>query len=607
MKSTALLTVALRVERDVVTARQRSLQIARLIGFDPQDQVRIATAVSEIARNVINYAGSGQVVFAIGRQEPPGTLDVEIADEGPGIADLPRILTGRYQSPTGLGLGIIGARRLMDGFEIESGPGRGTRVGLRKTIPAGAEAIEGARLVALGEALARGVPEDTTLAEVRLENQELLRAMEELRHRHEEIARLNREIEETNRGVLALYAEIDEKAEHLRRADEMKSRFLSHMSHEFRTPLNSILAISRLLRERTDGDLTPEQDKQVAFIRGAAQDLSEMVNDLLDLAKVEAGKIVVRTTEFSVERMLGALRGTMRPLLTSDTVRLVIEDPPAGMPSLISDEAKVSQILRNFVANAIKFTERGEIRVSARVASEGGGVAFEVSDTGIGIAAEDQRRIFQEFAQIESPVQRRVKGTGLGLALSRKLAELLGGRITLVSEAGTGSTFTLWLPLEAGASRAAVPESVNAAEAAEEALTAPAHPSATILVVDDDPASRYALGRLLAGPAVVIMEAANGADALERIRQSRPGAVVLDLVMPGLGGLDVLAALRADLTLRDLPLVVATSKVLSDDERMRLSAWRVPVFPKAALGRPEAAAEARDALRRAGWVPAGAN
>jgi CheY-like chemotaxis protein len=165
--------------------------------------------------------------------------------------------------------------------------------------------------------------------------------------------------------------------------------------------------------------------------------------------------------------------------------------------------------------------------------------------------------------------------------------------------------------LEQRAVVAAVPDAAATSLAAQPLAAAappvaalPATAMATILLVDDDPASRYALAHLLASPTVHIAEAVNGADALERIRESRPVALVLDLVMPGLGGLDVLAALRADATLCDLPTVVTTSKVLSDDERKRLSAWRVPVFPKSALGRPEAAAEARDALRRAGWVPA---
>jgi len=601
VKATPLLTLALRAERDVVAARQRSLQIARLLGFDAQDQVRIATAVSEIARNVVNYAGQGEIGFGVRAHDEPPALDVEVRDQGPGIADVARILTGRYHSPTGLGLGIVGARRLMDAFEIESGAG-GTRVRLGKHLPPGAPAVEGQRLLAVADALARGVPDEVALTEVRLENQELLRAMDELRRRQDEIARLNREIEETNRGVLALYAELDERAEHLRQADAMKSRFLSHMSHEFRTPLNSILALSRMLQEHSDGDLSPEQGKQVSFIRKAALDLTELVNDLLDLAKVEAGKIVVRTTEFDAGRMLGALRGMMRPLATP-AVSLVIDEPPAGMPPLMSDEAKVSQILRNFLSNAMKFTERGEVRLTARLAAETNEVAFAVRDTGIGIDAGDQAQVFQEFAQIDSPVQRKVKGTGLGLALSRKLAELLGGRITLESAAGRGATFTLWLPLEQGALSAPPPPArAPATPAALPAGGNGARERAIILVVDDDPASRYALTRLVAGPSIEVVEAVNGVDALERIRALRPSAIVLDLVMPGLDGLAVLAALREDATLRDVPTVVATSKVLSDEERTLLGRWRVPVFPKSALGRPEASHEVREALRRAGWI-----
>jgi signal transduction histidine kinase/CheY-like chemotaxis protein len=457
--------------------------------------------------------------------------------------------------------------------------------------------VDGPRLAAIARDLARE-PVLGPLAGLRQTDHELLRALEELRRRQEELARLNRELEETNRGVVALYAELDEKAEHLRQADAMKSRFLSHMSHEFRTPLNSILAISRLLHDRTDGELTKEQDKQVGFIRKAAQELSEMVNDLLDLAKVEAGKTEVHLAPVDVPKLLGTLRGLMRPLATSDTVRLVFEDPPPDLQVLHSDEAKISQILRNFVSNALKFTEAGEVHIRAR--REGGEAVFSVSDTGIGIAAEDQERIFQEFAQIESPLQRRVKGTGLGLALSRKLAELLGGRLHVESAPGRGSTFSLVLPAtEGGGARPPVPS-----PAASTATTLPPA-TGTVLVIDDDPAARYTLVRLLDPLAIGVEEAPGGAEGLRRIRARRPSAVLLDLVMPDMGGLEVLEALRAAPETRDLPVVVATSKVLADDERVRLAGWGVPIVPKSALARAEAAGELKDALRRAGWTVPG--
>ncbi len=163
--------------------------------------------------------------------------------------------------------------------------------------------------------------------EIQRQNQELLGALQELGQRQEELVALNRELEDTNRGVVALYAELDEKADHLRRADELKSRFLSNMSHEFRTPVNSIQALSRMLLERVDGDLTVEQERQVTFIRQAADALSELVNDLLDIAKVEAGKTVVRPVDFEVENLFGALRGMLRPLLVNESVALVFDDP----------------------------------------------------------------------------------------------------------------------------------------------------------------------------------------------------------------------------------------------------------------------------------------
>jgi signal transduction histidine kinase len=269
---------------------------------------------------------------------------------------------------------------------------------------------------------------------------------EHLRQRQEELERLNRELEDINRGVVTLYAELDQKAQELRRADEIKTRFLSNISHEFRTPVNSIFALSSLLLDRADGELTSEQDKQVGFIRKAADSLLELVNDLLDLAKIRAGKTEVHPVEFEAANLFSALRGMLRSLLINPAVRLVF-DKPEGVPPLYSDEGKVSQIMRNFISNALKFTERGEVRVSARHDESNGTVTFTVSDTGVGIAREDQERIFEEFTQLENPTQSQFKGTGLGLPLCRKLAELLGGKIELESEVGVGSKFSVTLPV----------------------------------------------------------------------------------------------------------------------------------------------------------------
>ena len=343
-----------------------------------------------------------------------------------------------------MGLGIVGAKRLMDQFQIESEPGRGTTIWLKKLLPKRASVVRETDLARIAAALIEERPQDA-LQELQHQNQELLRALEEIRGRQAELSRLNRELEDTNRGVVALYAELDEKADHLRRADELKSRFLSHMSHEFRSPLNSILALSGLLLDRADGDLTAGQVQQVSYVKRAAQDLLELVNDLLDLAKVEAGKVEAKPVDFEPANLFAALRGMLRPLLLNQSVDLVFEDV-SDIPRLYTDEGKVSQILRNFISNALKFTERGEIRVAASLGRTDE-VLFSVSDTGIGIAPENLHLIFQDFAQVDHPIQRRVRGTGLGLPLSKKLANLLGGDVSVRSTLGAGSSFTLRIPL----------------------------------------------------------------------------------------------------------------------------------------------------------------
>lgn len=257
---------------------------------------------------------------------------------------------------------------------------------------------------------------------------------------------LRSELEETNRGVLALYAELDAQAEQLREATELKSRFLAYMSHEFRTPINSIRSLTRLLLDRVDGPLTEEQEKQVTFIQDNAAEFAEMVDDLLDLAKVEAGRVEISPAWFEMVDLFSALRGMFKPVLTNPAVNLVFEEPQ-GVPKLYTDDRKLSQILRNFISNALKFTPRGEVRVSARMEGEGR-VTFSVADTGVGIAPEHLRTLFEDFAQVRSPLQQRLRGTGLGLSLSKKLAELLGGSVDVQSEPGHGSVFTVTIPVQ---------------------------------------------------------------------------------------------------------------------------------------------------------------
>ncbi|GAB2817164.1 ATP-binding protein [Comamonas piscis] len=272
-----------------------------------------------------------------------------------------------------------------------------------------------------------------------------------------ELEALRAELEETNRGVLALYAELDAQADDLRQATELKSRFLAYMSHEFRTPIGAIQSIARILQDRVDGPLTDEQEKQVRFIQTTSAEFADMVNDLLDLAKVEAGRIDVSPAWFEMVDVFSALRGMFKPVITNPDVLLIFEEPQ-DVPKLFSDDRKLAQILRNFISNALKFTLHGEIRVSAKRISDTS-VQFAVADTGIGIAPEFHHAIFRDYSQIDSPIQKRLRGTGLGLSLSKRLAELLGGDVSMESEAQKGSTFYVTIPI-----RVAAPPCADSAE-----------------------------------------------------------------------------------------------------------------------------------------------
>jgi signal transduction histidine kinase len=426
MNIARILAVGLSNEQDVVLVRQRARQVSNLFGFSQQDQVRIATAVSEVARGTAQHGAGGRAAFLIRDVQRRQYLEVTISAGNDARLSLPDDA-------------VVTAHRLMDECEVDEGA-----LTMRKLLPPRSW-VDNARLSEIAAQLARDSPVANTYRELELQNRELVATLAELRERQEDLLSLTRELEDTNRGIVALYAEIEDKAERLRRADEMKSRFLSNTSHELRTPLSSIRALAKLLLDRMDGDLTPEQERQVRFIETAAADLSELVNDLLDLAKIEAGRVEVQLAPVVPDHVFRALKGMLRPLVDEARVDLVFE-PCDYAEAFESDEGKISQVLRNFISNALKFTEQGAVRVSAFHDPESDTITFAVADTGIGISPDNLQLIFEEFSQIEHPLQRRSKGTGLGLPLCRKLAELLGGRVDVVSQPGVGSTFSLVLP-----------------------------------------------------------------------------------------------------------------------------------------------------------------
>ena len=556
-----LATVRIAAEHDVVSARQRARDIAAALGFDVTGQTRLATAVSEIARNAFAYGGGGHVEFAIeGTTTPPALLIVRVSDRGPGIARLGEVLSGRYRSAAGMGLGIVGARRLVDHFDIVS-TAAGTTVALKKLVPRRTP-LSSVEIAEIVRAQAARSPA-TAIEEVQQQNQELLRTLEELQARQEEVERINRELEDTNRGVVALYAELDERADHLRRADELKTRFLSNMTHEFRTPVNSILALARLLAERLDSPA--DQKDEIYYIRRSAQQLSDLVDDLLDIAKVEAGKIEVHPAPFEVPSLFGALRGMLRPLLLNQSLNLIFEEP-VGIPPVFSDESKVSQILRNFISNALKYTERGEVRVCARFESASQTVTFEVSDTGIGIAEADLPEIFHDFVQIKHPLQRKTKGTGLGLPLSKRLAELLDGSIEATSTIGVGSTFAVRLPL--------VHSSVKRQGA--HGMVEPGR--VAVLAIEDSDEDALLLERALTSTRYQLIPARSLAAAETALATIQPAAVLLDIRLHGRDSWSLLARLKRDDTTGRIPVII-TSQLPDAQKGLALGADAYGIKP----------------------------
>lgn len=698
----SILTLEIVYEEDVVYARQRARHIAQLCSFNQTEQIRISTAVSEIARNAYQYAGGGTVEFIIDANAHPAMLAIFIKDKGKGIQHLEEVLTGNYRSQTGMGIGIVGARKLMEFFAIDTSV-NGTIVFMGKPLSQHF-VINQSTIDNLTQQLIQKV-ETNPLEELRSQNKELVHALEELHAKQEELEKLNKELEETNRGVLALYSEISEKAVSLSKTNELKTKFISNMSHEFKTPLNAILSLSRILLDKVDGDLTAEQEKQVRFIKQAAENLNTLINDLLDLAKIEAGKVTVNTTQFTIEDLFSSLRGVIRPLLTNMDVALIFEEP-VNIPPLKTDDGKVSQILRNLLSNAIKFTEKGEIRVGARLVNDGRDILFTVADTGIGIPEQDLEKIFDEYMQ----VSKKKGGTGLGLSISRNLAKILGGELWAESTVGQGSTFYCRIPviytapdaqpqtegtpvydatrlpvliieddevtrllygkylkntnlqmIPAASIREAkvllksvkpvaiildillpnedawqfltelksnpIYQSIQVICAtvideqdkgfmlgASDYIVKPVerstllqklnaitkdHPVKKILIIDDDEITHYVFKGYLADTYFTIIEATNGVEGLEKAMNEKPDVIFLDLVMPKMSGFEVLEKLKADSQTAHIPVIILSSKLLSEEERAELANKVTAIVSKEAPSREAAVIKIKNAVIRA--------
>jgi signal transduction histidine kinase len=505
----------------VFAARNLGRALAAELGMEPQDQLRVATALSEISRSVV-MAGQRAVVGY-------GTDDACLV--------LTVTLTGRPPAD-----GVSAVTRLMDRVEVA-----GSTVRMTKRRPPGVELA--ADVI---DAQVAAILPEPALDELRRQNHDLIAALDDLRSQKEQLELLNAELaetnagvmalytelsaelEQTNRGVVALYAELDEKSERLRAASESKDRFWANVSHELRTPLNSIIGLARLLAEpAADEPLSDEQLHQVQLIRNSGSSLLALVNDLLDVAKAESGRLRIEPAEVQLPAVLGRLRALVRPLADNASVTVTVSDQDAP-DTLLTDELALTSILRNLLSNAIKYTNEGEVTLTVEPGDSS--IEIRVADTGIGIPLAQQARVFEEFYQV--PGARR-GGTGLGLPYALRLTELIGGELLLTSEPGRGTTVTVRLPH--GPARAG-----------------------TVLIADDDAGFRRVLTGLLSGIADRVLEAPDGAHALEIVGSCDVDLVLADLIMPGMDGHELLERLPGT-----LPAVVITGL---DAERPRRAA-----------------------------------
>ncbi|MFG3076395.1 hybrid sensor histidine kinase/response regulator [Streptomyces sp. NPDC048225] len=562
---------------DVVTLRRRTQSACRALELTGSPLVRMSTVVSEVGEHLLGVSALTARLYVSERA-------------GAAVLSLRFSWRGERRPPASL---LAAAARLLDDCRTS------------RTDDGGALVLEqhGAALTQPLGALADGIRDKliatdggTDLIEaLRSQNRQLLAALEESQHQQDELQRLNTELEETNSGVLALYselageleetnsgvvalyAELEDKTRQLEQANESKTRFWANVSHELRSPVNAVIALTRLLLAPEAEPLSSEQRQQVTLVHASGNTLLALVDELLDVAKAEAGRLEPHPADTNLRALLHQLRGTLQSVTQPGVVLRIPDRAQRG--TLVTDEVMLTRVLRNVLSNALKFTTAGSVTldVDEESTSAGRRFVFRVQDTGVGIPAEERERVFEEFYQVKGLHQRGRTGTGLGLPYARRLTEALGGTLTLDSEVGQGTVVVVDVP-------AVLPPSVNAGDAPRTVPAGQRSPGEagsgadgeaaaevaqmSVVVVDDDEAFlagfRTLLGRLVASATCVT----DSVTAVDTVRRAQPDAVFLDLDMPVLDGYEVRRLLAADASTAHIPVIVLTA---ADPEDVRAS------------------------------------
>jgi len=457
--------------------------------------------------------------------------------------------------------------------------------------------------------------------ELQNQQEELQRTNEELQEKARQLARQNQAIEVKNAEIELARREVEERAEQLALSSRYKSEFLANMSHELRTPLNSLLILAKLLGENTDGNLTEREVDFARSIHGAGNDLLNLINDILDLSKVEAGKMDISPSPVELSSLCADLEQTFRPIAEQQTLAFSVEIPDGTPSSIVTDQHRVEQVLKNLLSNAFKFTERGSVELraalvppgtrfgSSRLRDAAEVIALSVADTGIGITSDKVLEIFEAFQQADGTTSRKYGGTGLGLSISREIARLLGGEIQVESEPGHGSVFTLFVPamiempqsqrvavhangpVQAGSSgdgegtwflAHGQPPGATGRGADGDGLAGLAAPRASgdgglagkrVLIIDDDVRNVYAITSALEDRGMEALYAPDGRAGIDFLERE-PGIdlVLMDVMMPGMDGHQTTRAIRQLQGFQGLPIIALTAKAMRGDREKSLAA-----------------------------------